>query len=206
MLARIERAVTRALEATIVIGLVVMALLVFANVVLRYAFNSGVAVSEELSRLLFVWLIFLGAILASRQHAHIGFDGVVRKLSARTRKVLIFVNAALMLAACAFFIIGGWKQTVINLDNSYPVLDIPYAWLYAVAIVFGAGLALSILLNVGDVLRAPPDDEPLALTQDLEARIRDKVDEISAASGAEARESVTRESGAPGTNRRERDR
>lgn len=44
--------------------LVVMVVLVFGNVVLRYAFNSGITVSEELSRWLFVWL-FVGAIVAS---------------------------------------------------------------------------------------------------------------------------------------------
>lgn len=37
-----------------------MVVLVFTNVVLRYALNSGIAVSEELSRWLFVWLTFLG--------------------------------------------------------------------------------------------------------------------------------------------------
>lgn len=46
--------------------------------VLRYAFNSGIAISEELSRLLFVWLIFPGAVLASAQRIHIGFDTLQR--------------------------------------------------------------------------------------------------------------------------------
>ncbi|MBE0593828.1 MAG: TRAP transporter small permease [Gemmatimonadales bacterium] len=172
---------TRVLEGTLVICLAVMAVLVFANVVLRYAFDSGVALSEELARLLFVWLIFLGAILASRQHAHIGFDSLVRKLPVRARKTVILANAALMLVACIFFVIGGWKQAVINLDNSYPVLGIAYAWLYAVAIVFGVGLALSIMLNVRDVLRGQASDEALVLTQDLESRVHEKVDRISAA-------------------------
>ncbi len=38
----------------------VMALAVFVNVVLRYGFGSGIAASEELSRLLFVWMVFIG--------------------------------------------------------------------------------------------------------------------------------------------------
>ena len=43
------------------ISLGVMAVAVFVNVVLRYGFGSGVAASEELSRLLFVWMVFIGA-------------------------------------------------------------------------------------------------------------------------------------------------
>ena len=54
----------RLLEVLIAIALAVMVALVFGNVVLRYAFNSGITVSEEVSRWLFVWLTFLGAIVA----------------------------------------------------------------------------------------------------------------------------------------------
>lgn len=180
MLAKLERWVTRALEGVIVACLSVMAVLVFGNVVLRYAFDSGLALSEELSRLLFVWLIFLGAILASRQHAHIGFDSLVHRLPAGARKAVIVLNAVLMLAACAFFVIGGWEQTAINLGNSYPVLGIAYAWLYGVAIVFGIGMAVSIALNVRDVLFGRPTDDALVLTQDLESRVEEKIAQMGA--------------------------
>ncbi len=57
-----------------------MVVLVFGNVVLRYVFNSGIPISEELSRWLLVWLTFLGAIVALRQHAHLGVDTLVRAL------------------------------------------------------------------------------------------------------------------------------
>jgi hypothetical protein len=43
-----------------------MVILVLGNVVLRYGFNLGITVSEEISRWLFVWLTFLGATLAMR--------------------------------------------------------------------------------------------------------------------------------------------
>lgn len=46
-----------------------MVVMVFGNVVLRYAFNSGIAISEEVSRWLFVWITFLGAIVAVRERA-----------------------------------------------------------------------------------------------------------------------------------------
>ena len=61
-------------------ALAVMVVLVFGNVVMRYAFNSGFTVSEELSRWLFVWLTFLGAVIALRDNAHLGTDMLVGKL------------------------------------------------------------------------------------------------------------------------------
>ena len=44
----------RLLDGVIAACLAAMVVLVFGNVVLRYGFNSGIAVSEELSRWLFV--------------------------------------------------------------------------------------------------------------------------------------------------------
>lgn len=177
---RAGRVVSRALEITIVACLAVMSLLVFTNVVLRYAFDSGIAWSEELARLLFVWLIFLGAILASKEHAHIGFDTLVKRLPDAGRKLLIVVSGGLMLACCVFLVIGGWKQTVINLQNQYPVLGISYAWLYAAAVVFGIGTAISILFNLRAALapQASPQED-LNLTRNLGERIEAKVDQMT---------------------------
>ncbi|MGP1628502.1 MAG: TRAP transporter small permease [Giesbergeria sp.] len=173
---RLGRACVRALEIVIVACLAVMAVLVFGNVVLRYAFDSGIAVSEELSRLLFVWLIFLGAILASVQRAHIGFDSLVERLPLAGRKLLVVLTGGLMLWACGMFLVGGWKQMEINLGNSYPVLGISYGWLYGVAIVFGAGMALAIANNIWQTLH---DSGGPVMTKDLGDRILEKMPDVA---------------------------
>jgi TRAP-type C4-dicarboxylate transport system permease small subunit len=178
MFLRLTRWVTRALEAAIVACLALMGVLVFGNVVLRYAFDSGIAISEELARLLFVWLIFLGAILASRQHAHIGFDTLVKRLPTAWKKIVLSVSGLLMLFGCVLFVIGGWRQTVINLDNSYPVLGISYAWLHAVSIVFGVGMAVSILFNLWDALTQKHTDAELILTLNLGDRIEREMEHV----------------------------
>ena len=176
------RACVRALEIVIVTCLAVMAVLVFGNVVLRYAFDSGIAVSEELSRLLFVWLIFLGAILASVQRAHIGFDALVERLPLAGRKFLVLLTGGLMLWACGMFLVGGWKQTEINLGNSYPVLGISYGWLYGVALVFGVGMALAIVGNVWQTLHSAQAQQ---LTKDLGDRILEKMPDVAAGDKSE---------------------
>jgi TRAP-type C4-dicarboxylate transport system permease small subunit len=67
MLKRLLDNGSRLLEGAIAVMLAVMVVLVFGNVVLRYGFGSGITVSEELSRWLFVWLTFLGALVALRR-------------------------------------------------------------------------------------------------------------------------------------------
>ncbi|HJW57757.1 MAG TPA: TRAP transporter small permease [Burkholderiaceae bacterium] len=179
MFKHLSRGVSRVLEVTIVACLAIMSILVFGNVVLRYAFDSGIAWSEELARLVFVWLIFLGAILASREHAHIGFDTLVTRLPDFGKKLCIAITGVIMLACCGFFIVGGWQQTVINLSNQYPVLGISYAWLYAVAIVFGVGMAISILYNMRVALLERRSDDELALVRNIGQRIEDKIDMVA---------------------------
>lgn len=179
MLRRVAHRIGRALEVLIVLALAIMGILVFGNVVLRYAFSSGIAMSEELSRLLFVWLIFVGAILASAQHAHIGFDSLSARLSVAHKRILIAIIGVLMLVASVIFIVGGWHQTVINLDNSYPVLGISYAWLYAVAIVFGVAMLFVVSYNVWNALTGSGGKGELEMTQDLADRIEEKITDVS---------------------------
>ena len=47
----------RVAEAFMAVTLCAMVVAVFSNVVLRYAFGTGLVIYEELSRLLFVWLV-----------------------------------------------------------------------------------------------------------------------------------------------------
>ncbi|MDR1535324.1 MAG: TRAP transporter small permease subunit, partial [Planctomycetota bacterium] len=53
------------LEAFGALALLVLTVMVFLNVVLRYFFNSSITVTEELGRYLMIWLLFIGAILAA---------------------------------------------------------------------------------------------------------------------------------------------
>src|SRR5437867_7488136 len=94
----------RGLEALIALMLAAMVVLVFGNVVLRYAFNTGITVSEEVSRWLFVWLTFLGAIVAVREHGHLGVDTLVKRIPPRAQKACLVVSLLLMLFVTWLFL------------------------------------------------------------------------------------------------------
>src|SRR5215217_7547897 len=99
----------RLLSGLMVLFLGAMVVMVLGNVVLRYGFNSGITVSEELSRFLFVWLTFLGAVVGLREGAHLGVDTLVRKLPILGRKLCFALSEALMLLCCALFFVGTWR-------------------------------------------------------------------------------------------------
>lgn len=178
MFTRITRGITHALEMVIAVSLAIMAILVFGNVVLRYGFNSGLVFSEEFSRLLFVWLIFLGTILASSEHAHLGVDSLVRRLPHRARQACILVSGVLMILMCGLLFWGSLKQAQINLDNTMPVSGIPYAALYAAGIAAALGLVVSIFYNIFQALVHGEREENIVMVQHTDNLIQGAVADI----------------------------
>ncbi len=131
--------------------LVLMVVLVFGNVALRYGFNSSITVSEELSRWAFVWMTFLGALIALREQAHIGVDALVSRLGPLGKRACLALSQLLMLYVCWLLLEGSWMQTGINWEVSAPSSGLSMGYFYGAGVVF-AVLAMPLLLH--DLLRA----------------------------------------------------
>ena len=158
----------KALEAVIVACLAVMVVLVFGNVVLRYAFNSGIAVSEELSRWLFVWLTFLGGLVALREHGHLGTEVLVARLGTGGKKVCLVLGYLLMLLTCWLLFRGALEQTKINWDVSAPSSGFSMAWFYAVGLVFSVSAAAILLNDLFKVLTGRVTEAELVMVRESE--------------------------------------
>jgi len=160
-MARLLDLYCKVLKAAIALCLAAMVALVFSNVVLRYVFNSGIATSEELSRWLLVWLTFLGAIVALREHAHLGVDSLIRALPPRGRLLCFVVSYLLMLYADWLLTLGSWKQAVITFGDTAPASGISVGlFFYSAGLVFGVSAAVILLYDLVRVLsgRATADD------------------------------------------------
>jgi TRAP-type C4-dicarboxylate transport system permease small subunit len=160
---RATRALMRALDGLIGLILALMVVLVFGNVVLRYGFNSGIAVSEELSRYLFVWLTFIGAVIALHEHAHLGVDTLLRALPRKGKIFCVALSDILMLAAAGLLFHGSWKQTVITVSTRSPVSEVPLALIYVAGLVASVLMGVLLLRNLYRVLVAGAADQDLVL-------------------------------------------
>jgi TRAP-type C4-dicarboxylate transport system permease small subunit len=147
-LARFDAVFFRVLERLMVFLLSAMVLMVFGNVVLRWTADSGIVVSEELSRFFFVWLTFIGAVVAMREHLHLGVDALVGKLGPRGRLACMLLSDALILLCCAVFFWGTWKQSAINASNVAPVTGISMLWVFGVGYFTSAAIGLMALVRL----------------------------------------------------------
>ena len=137
--------VLKLFAASCLAGMIVM---VFGNVVLRYAFNSGITVSEELSSWGLTWMTYTAGLIALREHGHLGFDAVLTKFPPLVQRILLAIAHVLMIGMMWLFLDGSWQQTVINLGNLAPASGISLGALYGVGIVFSV---IAILVLLGDL-------------------------------------------------------
>ena len=165
---RVLRGYTRVLDALSGLCLAVMVVLVFGNVVLRYTLNSGITVSEELSRWLFVWLTFMGAVVALREHGHLGTDALVSRLPAVGKKACLVLAQIAMLYVSWLLLSGSWAQMLINWETEAPVTGASVGIFYASGVLMG-GSGIAILLH--DLLRTlfvPLAEHELVMVQESE--------------------------------------
>ena len=165
---RVLRGYTRVLDVLSGLCLAVMVVLVFGNVVLRYTLNSGITVSEELSRWLFVWLTFMGAVVALREHGHLGTDALVSRLPAVGKKACLVLAQIAMLYVSWLLLSGSWAQMLINWDTEAPVTGASVGIFYASGVLMG-GSGMAILLH--DLLRTlfvPLAEHELVMVQESE--------------------------------------
>jgi gluconokinase len=135
----------------------VMALAVFVNVVLRYGFGSGLPASEELSRLLFVWMVFIGATAAYPAGEHMAFTSLVGMLKHRPALFMamtIFIRL-LVLLACVLIGWGAWQQVVVGYGSRSVVLGYSTALLPLPAFLCATAIGLMALFEI--VRRTPLD-------------------------------------------------
>lgn len=117
---------------------------VFINVILRYGFGTGIVFYEELSRLLFVWLVCIGAVLAAADGQHLNFDMLTSKLKGASI-VIASVLSRLAIAVCLVLVLhGSWAQVKAGLASFSTVMGYPLA-LVAASTLFMSAMMLILL-------------------------------------------------------------
>lgn len=168
---KISKLLEKTLNIIMASALGIMVILVFGNVVLRYFFNSGITWSEEMSRYLFIWLTFLGAIGAFKNKEHLGVDMVIKRLPIKAKKVVLVIGDLMMLFVLLLILDGSWKMTLINIDSKAPATGMPLAFVYGTGILVSVSMGLIILNNLYKIIFNKIKDEELVMISESEELI-----------------------------------
>lgn len=134
-----------------------MVLVVFGNVVLRYAFNSGWAGAEELSRLAFVWLVFVGVASSMRRGELMSFSLIRDRFPKAARLLVDSCSWLLVAVASGLSTWGAWQQVQFGWSNASPVVGYPVALAMLPVLACMAVLVLLALVQLVNVWRRPQD-------------------------------------------------
>ena len=160
----------RLIEILIAAFLAAMVVMVFGNVVLRYAFNSGIIASEEVSRWLFLWVTFLGAIVALKEHGHLGTDALISRLPVLGKKICLVLGHLLMLYATWLVFSGALAQVRINLHVEAPVTGASMAFVYGTGVVFAVFAAMLLLRDLWRVLTGQLSEAEMVMVKGTEEK------------------------------------
>ena len=129
VLARLERFGTAAENTVLVLLLTAMIVLAVGQIVLREVFDSGIIWSDELVKLLVLWIAMVGSIAASRDDRHLRIDVLSHALSEKmvvVSRLIVELFAAIICGVVAFHAYR-WLQIEVEYEDTV-LIDFP-AWL-----------------------------------------------------------------------------
>ncbi|MEP3279706.1 MAG: TRAP transporter small permease [Stappiaceae bacterium] len=127
---RLSEALWHVIDVVMAGLMAMMVILVFTNVVLRYGFSSGLRPSVELSRMGFVWIVMLGAVVVLRRGEHLAIPEISEALFPRFVPYLRRFSQLVILVSVAMLFWGASKQVLANWNNVSQLTGLPTGLLY----------------------------------------------------------------------------
>ena len=100
-------------RAAITLFLTIITVVLFSQVVSRYLLDTGLAWSEELSRYLMIWMIFLGATVAAKEGSQISVTVLEDVLPQAWRKILMQLQK--IISIIFFVLVTGFSMKILPL-------------------------------------------------------------------------------------------
>jgi TRAP-type C4-dicarboxylate transport system permease small subunit len=126
-----------------------MVIIVFSNVIARYFLNASIAWSDEVSRFMFIWLVFIGAVVAYMRNDHLGLDILIKYLPKKASQTLVLIADLLVLFALVVLLNGGIQMTADSFASGWvsSAVQLPYGYIYLVGPISAFFLILENLLK-----------------------------------------------------------
>lgn len=136
---------------TFLVGLLTVS--VFLQVLIRFVFKYPLPWTEEVSRIAFVYSIFVGATIAVREKAHLNVDFLLVALPAVVARAVKFLGATLMAVFLSVMTWQGIEFVRVTGVQVTPVMQVPFRYLYLIIPSSGGLMLLYLILATLDDFR-----------------------------------------------------
>ena len=150
--------VEKVLKFLVVTAIGLMLAIVFLQVITRYVFNYTPSFAEELSRYLFVWVVFLSLPLVAKSGGHMAIETITSRISGMKLKVCRVVADIFTIIFLLLMTWHGIRMVQLADFQTSPAMVIPMSWVYVVIPLGCAIMCVNVLLHFVELLRTNPDD------------------------------------------------
>ena len=152
----LARALSQIVEGLLLVMMVVLCFDVFLGVFSRYVMARTFTWYDEIARLLFVWIVFLGAAVGVRRSAHFRLHLVLDRFPPGIRRVAHVVGVLVLMGFGLLMIQQGWKLVELGQFQRTPVMGLSKRYVYASVPAGGALIILYSLPHLWRALRGAP--------------------------------------------------
>jgi TRAP-type C4-dicarboxylate transport system permease small subunit len=142
----------RALKYALILLVIILTVSVFLQVLIRFVFKYPLPWTEEVSRIAFVYSIFVGATIAVREKTHLNVDVLLVILPKKVARAVTVFGSLLVAIFLGFVTWEGVVFVQATGVQMTPVMQIPFRYLYLILPVSGALMLLYLVLGMVDYL------------------------------------------------------
>jgi TRAP-type C4-dicarboxylate transport system permease small subunit len=144
----------KVIDFILVLLVIGMTTVVSIAVFFRYVLNHPLSWTEEVTRLMIVWLSFMGAYMAMREKKHIGFDLFISKLPDMIKRGIELAGHILILIFLIVVVWEGFKFSQEFLNVGMPYTNIPVGWFaYSVFPVSGTLMLVQTVISIREIVK-----------------------------------------------------
>ena len=119
-----------------------------AQILMRWVFNSPLIWSEELVRLMFVWVCYLGWVLATRNGSHIRITTIINRLPPPAKKIIETINSLLVIVFSLLMCYWGVKMAEVGARGRAVTFALQFSWVYGIVPVCNFMIILYTILSI----------------------------------------------------------
>lgn len=156
----LRRAAAHLVEGLLLLMMVVLCADVFLGVFSRYVLRSTFTWYDEIARLLFVWIVFLGAAVGVRQAGHFRLHLVIDRFPPGLRRAAETLGVLAIMLFGVVLIQQGWKLVELGQFQQTPVMGLSKRYVYASMPAGGALIILYSLRHLWHAVTGTPAASP----------------------------------------------
>jgi TRAP-type C4-dicarboxylate transport system permease small subunit len=130
---RIKHGLEKIIDWIAILFFIIIFFVALAQIVMRWIFKNPLIWSEELIRLMYVWICYIGWVMASKHKSHIRITAFISKIPPFAQKILDTFNCLLVIIFSAFMVYFGIKMTEVGGRGTAVTLPINFALVYGIA-------------------------------------------------------------------------